>query len=578
MHDAAQQESPAAPTASISAQRESEELVRRSPAGYFWNQAFSLWLFVSLLLLQIVIARSLSTSEAGVYSLVATTANLGFYLASIGLSSAGTVYLPRALAEGGPSRAMALALRLVAARLAAVIIAGAAFLWGLPGLATALAATRLSPAVDLAQNLTSSVLLEHRAAIAAYIVAIGMANLLGALLVALMRARIVFVVGGLGQLLLVVMAYVLVHLAHGGVDAAMAAQALPSALMAIVYAIALNRVLHARASAGGRPLLWPVLQLGVASWLADLPGTSLVKQLAITQLALVATQTQLAFFDRSYQMGDAAAVLFIEGLAGVSMAAMSAAYIGQRLAPLSTAWRTVSKLQMLLAAPLVVFCVPQASAIMRVLYTSKYAAAGPFLALFLVLNGLVQVLGGGAHQWALYVLGRQRWVVVSQWIALGVLALVGIVLTPRFGVAGALLSIGVARLIAQVIQLAVARSVVGRAYPVAFVARMLVALVLPAALSALWRPGSLVGLILAGAAFLAIFLVSMRLIRPLDAEDGLLIAQAAAPLRAALLPFVARTRHDTSPRAAERGTLAARATPSQPLTVDTSTAPPHQGQ
>src|SRR5580765_1323699 len=74
------------------------QLMRRAPTGYLWNQAGSIWLFVSLLLFEVVIRRSLSKSETNVFDLVSTIANLGFYLASLGLSSAGNVFIPRALA------------------------------------------------------------------------------------------------------------------------------------------------------------------------------------------------------------------------------------------------------------------------------------------------------------------------------------------------------------------------------------------------------------------------------------------------------------------------------------------------
>jgi O-antigen/teichoic acid export membrane protein len=564
------------------------QLIRRAPSGYLWNQAFSLWLFVSLLIFQVIVTRSLSPSDVGVYGLVSTAANLGFYLASLGLSSAGTVYLPRALAEGGPAQAMAVAWRLVVTRLATVLVVSLAFLWALPWLARLLALTRLPATEGLARTLSDSVLTQHRLAIAGYIVCVGMSNLLGALLVALLRTRTVFVVGGLGQLLLVMLALAFARTVWSGVDGALAAQALPSALMALVYAVALVRALNARPSAGGRRIMGPVLQLGVASWLADLPGTSMVKPMAIGQLALVATNTQLAYFDRSYQMGDAAAVLFVEGLAGVSMAVMSAAYVRRHLAPLATSWRTVSKLQVLLGAPLAAFCVPHAAAIMEVLYGRNYAVAGEFLALFLVLNGVVQLLGGGAHQWALYVLGRQRWVVISSWGALGALALSGLLLVPRFQIAGALLAVGIARIAAQIFLLLVARGCIKRPYPVGFVVRILLALVIPVAFSVIWRPTSLWALVLSGAVYLGLLVLCLRLMRPLDAEDRALIAQVAKPLRALLLPFAAPEK----PGAAQPEATGRLRPSSQPLAITTATSgpvsvpppaepqtnPPHGGQ
>src|SRR5260370_37524121 len=98
------------------------------------------------------------------------------------------------------------------------------------------------------------------------------------------------------------------------------------------------------------------------------------------------------------------------------------------MAHLATAWRTVAKLQVVLAVPLVAFCVPHADAIMGVLYGSSYAAAGPLLALFLALNALVRLAGGRAHDAAPYLLGRQQWVVVSGWGSRGGVALRGVMM------------------------------------------------------------------------------------------------------------------------------------------------------
>src|SRR5271166_3892178 len=117
------------------------QLLRRAPNGYLWNQAGAIWLFISLLLFEVVLRRSLPQAATNVFDLVSTVANLAFYLASFGLSSAGTVYLPRALVEGGPGQARSLALRLVLLRLALALLVGALVIWGLPALIAAVDAT-----------------------------------------------------------------------------------------------------------------------------------------------------------------------------------------------------------------------------------------------------------------------------------------------------------------------------------------------------------------------------------------------------------------------------------------------------
>ncbi len=550
-------ETSAADTSQAGFSETGEQLIRRAPMGYIWNQAGAIWLFLSLLLFEVVIRRSLPPSETNVFDLVSTIANLGFYIASFGLASAGTVFLPRALAEGGPSLALSLANRLVLIRLAFALIVGAAIVWGLPALIALVDNAKWQQGIAITHSFTIQAMLDHRVVIAAYVVCVGVSTLLSTLLVALVYTRIVFIIGSLGQLLLLALAYVFVRPMATGVDGALAAQALPAALTAVIFAFALHYVLRARPSGKGYRMLRPTLRLGVAAWLADLPNSSLVQPVAIGQLAAVAP-SQLLYFKSTYQMGDAGARFFTDGLGGISMATMSVSYEGG-LTPLATSWRTVSKLQVLLAVPLVAFCIPHAAAIMRVLFGSNYAQSGSLLAIFLALNGLNQLLGGSTHEWALYVLGRQQWVVISRWATLGILAVVGALLVPQFAAFGALLAVGIGRLAAQIFLLILARIWVRRPYPLAFVVKLLLALAAPVVVTIFWQPVSLVSSLVAAMdwipldfrtivadtlllsvnllIFAVIFLLCLRIIRPLDAEDITLLNQVPERLRRILLPF-----------------------------------------
>lgn len=525
---------------------ESDNLIRRAPSGYLWNQAFSLWLFFSLFLYQLIITRILPVEEKGVYELVLTPANFAVYLAALGLESAGSVYLPRAFAEGGSRQAMAVAARLVATRMLALLVVAGLLLWEVPALAGMLRSLPLPGAADLAATLSYPALVTHRAALVGYLVGVGLSNLMAALLTALLRTRAVFIAGSIAQLLTIGLAYVLVGPLDRGADGALAALAWPSVLTALVYAIVLYRVLGSPSFRFGRPVLGGMLRLGIAAWLADLANGSLIKLIAVTQLAAGVARSQatvqVAYFGIAFELGHAAAFLFVAGLGGVGLAAMSAAYAGKQRAHLATAWRTISKLQVLLAVPLVAFCVLHADAIMRVLYGQRYAAAGSLLALFLALNALVRVAGGGAHDAALYVLGRQHWVVISRWGSLVVLALADILLIPRFSVAGGLLAVGLAQVASELFTLVLARLALARHYPMPFVWRVLAALTPALLVTALWRPSSLVGLVLSGVLYALIFLVCLRLVRPLDGEDEALLREVPVPLRTILQPFVTPQR------------------------------------
>jgi hypothetical protein len=76
---------------------------------------------------------------------------------------------------------------------------------------------------------------------------------------------------------------------------------------------------------------------------------------------------------------------------------------------------------------------------------------------------------------------------------------------------------------------------------------------LPAAFSSAAQQGLL--LTLDVVIFLAIFLIGLRLIRPLDSEDAALLAQVPRWLRLALMPFVAGTKTPEKPSRKEDGEL-----------------------
>jgi O-antigen/teichoic acid export membrane protein len=169
------------------------------------------------------------------------------------------------------------------------------------------------------------------------------------------------------------------------------------------------------------------------------------------------------------------------------------------------------------------------------------------LGAYLALSAVTRLAGGGSHSAALYVLGQSRWVVVASWLALGVIFGLDLLLVPEYGVLGALAAVGIAKIVAELVQLVLAQRALGRPYPVGFMLRVLLALVPGVLFASLWRPATIPALFVAGLGFAVLFLGSLFVIRPLDAEDGALLDQVSAPLRMLLSPLVARKRGAASP-------------------------------
>ncbi len=173
------------------------------------------------------------------------------------------------------------------------------------------------------------------------------------------------------------------------------------------------------------------------------------------------------------------------------MAAMAASYSSEDKYTLGTAWRAVSKVQVLLAVPLLAYCVIHATTIAIALYGLKFAAVGPLMQIFLVFNLFQRLAGGGAHQAALYVLGRQRLALLTQGIGLFVTVVIAVLLVPRGGMfggpAGALIAVGISQVGVEFVQMFMAGNLLGRRYPIRFCLRVALALIPPLVVALVWK-------------------------------------------------------------------------------------------
>ncbi|MFI5274870.1 MAG: hypothetical protein ACHQ4H_17705, partial [Ktedonobacterales bacterium] len=398
-----------------------------------------------------------------------------------------------------------------------------------------------------------------------YVAGTGMMNILGALFTALLRTRLTLVVGGLAQVGNVAGVYIAARLGYGvaGVIWALGLVTWAAAAVYLVLLLPLLRAKDAAVPSSEATAFTPVLRLGATAWLTNLISGALLKQSAVSlmQYFFVAAAS-IGFFNLAFQLSHAAAFLLIAGLGGVGMAAMAAAFSGEDRAGLGVAWRSVSKAQMLLAVPVLTFCFIQADTIAVLLYGPQFTAVGVLMQVFLVFNVVQRIAGGGSHQAALYVLGRQTWAFAAQVIGLLLTIVIGALLIPQKGTfggpGGALIAVGAGQVVVELLQLALAWRMLRRAYPIQFGLRVLLALApallvtaalrldVTSALSGLGASGTSVALtnainlLLSGIIFTAVFIGGMLLARPIEADDVALLAQLNPRLRPILTPFAHR--------------------------------------
>src|SRR6266699_5301974 len=119
----------------------------------------------------------------------------------------------------------------------------------------------------------------------------------------------------------------------------------------------------------------------------------------------------------------------------------------------------------------------------------------------------------------MYVIGKPRLVVLSQWLGLLAVIGMGIVLIPRWGPAGALVADGLAQILMCGLLLVYLWRVLPRKYPLDFTWRFLLGLILAALPGIIWHPSSRILLGISGVIFLILCVILLILIKPLNGED-----------------------------------------------------------
>ncbi len=513
-------------------------LLQRTPSSYFINQVYGLWFFLSWFFLTIIITRSLSTVEYGIFAIALSAFNTVAYIVAFGIEDAITTYVPRVLAEHGQGAAAHFIRQLLSVRLFVLIVSAGIMLFGMPVLATIIAHIPISGTATIAKNMKDPLLLSHITPIAFYVFGNGINNLLSAVCAGVMRMRIVLVVNGLAQVAMLAFGFVVLQLGWT-VNGLLWMLALVSLVSSAAFVIWLAPLLFTPKTAYTQPLR-PVFRLGLSAWLTNIVNGALFKQTSILLLGyFTISLVQIGYFNLSFQLADSANLLLVAGFVGVGGSALAASFVGQNRQRLARSWQILIKIETLLVAPLLIFCMFNASNITHAIYGTRYDPVGPLFAIFLFFNTLVRVLGTTIHQSTLYVIGKPRLVVLAQWIGLAVVILTGIALVPRFGPAGALIADGIAKTVTGLLLLLFLWRDLPRKYPLGFTLRFIAASTLASLPSLLWHPNSRTLLIVSGLLFLVLCIGILLLIKPLNNED-IDMVQSVQPRLVPYLKWFAR--------------------------------------
>ncbi len=508
-------------------QREAEasKLLRRTPYNYLFGQMYGLWLYFSLFLLSIIITRNSTTTTYGIFASIQTAMNTILYIVAFGLEDAAVTFAPRLFAEHGNVSAARMILRLLRLRVGMLLISTSVLLFGLAPLA---ALIRHLPVAGEGMANSLNQIQAYAIPIVIYILGSSVANLLNAVCAARMHMHRVLVVNGTAQLALLVLCFLALR-SGWGLDGVLWMQAAVGVLSALGFLLWLAPLLMSgkgNSQSFEQPLK-PVLQLGFSAWQTNLVTGALFKQISIILLSIFILDSKTSFeqigqFNLAFQLAAAANVLLVSGFIGVGASALATAFVGNNYDRMGRSWQVLIKVETLLAAPGLVFCLFNASNIAITLYGSRYAAVGSLMAIFLIFNILVRVMGLTIHQASLYVLGQSRYVVISQWLGLLLVIAIGVVLVPQQGAAGALIADGIAKVATGALMLFFLVGKFPRQYALdllSFTLRFLLALLIAAVPSILWHPTDRVLLGVSGVLFAVLCLALLLVIKPLNGND-----------------------------------------------------------
>jgi O-antigen/teichoic acid export membrane protein len=522
---------------------EAEALLKRAPASYVWNQVYSILIFAMSFVLSIVIARGLSATDFGVYTMLSSIVSVLLLVFAFGLEDVASVYVPRLLAQGGVSGASAMLRWMLIQRTLVMLAIGALLAVGLPFIAgpaglAGVTSTGFAHAVAGYAGLRAVL-------VGAYLAGGGIVALQGGFFASVLKTRATLIIGGVTQALGAALTLALIQLGYG-LDGVFAAQALAAWVAAAAYLIVLYPYLRGRPAPGSVDISG-ARSLMVSAWLTNISNGALGKQMDILLMSLFAvTYAAIGFYNLAYQLVSVVGVLLISGLGGVSVAAMSVAYTARGRARLIAMWRAIIMLQLLLVIPFQVLTFALADQIIETIYGAQYAEAAPLLRIFLVFSFLGRLLGGGANQSALYVISKQRVVLVTRWIGFAINLVLDIILIHLAGPAGALIATGFSQLWVGYVEYLVLRREIKTRYPASMAVRVLayslvaaiptislaglmarvatalassLAAVFPAAASQFTALTGLLDLVALGALFIVVFAVAATLLGVGDAGD-----------------------------------------------------------
>ena len=480
---------------------------KRASIGFVWNQLSQILDFGLQFLATIVIARGLGATEYGIYATLLSFVSLVTLFSTFGFDQIINTYVPRMSDANDKARVGYLIKQLLLLRLLILAFASSLMLVFSKQMAN------LMHDPDLAEYLKLAIF---------YLIFSNLSLLLRHLLVAQFRMKEASLVQVGSSIVNLALSYILLKSGYGirGLIGVLTLASFLSLLGYLVFS-------RGEVLSGPKPFnLSPLFRFGLTLWSIGFVNYALGKQSDILLMGLLLVGSkEIGFYLLAFGLTEKLSVLFTSGLAGVGLAAFSAAKAEHGLESLAHAWRAVMTVTTVLSFPVLLFFTAYAAPIILTLYSEEYLASVTLFQVFVSFHLLMRLTGGGANSTVMYVMNEEK---RDFYLRLGggafnlVLALL---LIPRYGALGAIVATGSSKLMVTVLEALSARQCAPLHYPFAFVVKVVTSSVIALGLSLLVPGRSIPSLVAAAVVYGGAIVALLYLLKPLEEKDKKLLLQ-----------------------------------------------------
>ncbi len=466
-----------------------------------WNHAGKVLEYLLMYITSIVIARGLGVEENGRFVGLFSLSQLLLVLCSFGLETSLNKFIPQLAAERHDAHAAFILRRAILIRIAAFF--GVAMLFYL-----------------LVQSFTIPFFSESGKALLFVLAFTGIRSIFPLFVAALTAQFRTALTSRINLVIRIVEIIAVVVLAkfQFTVENLFILFATTSALHVTAYAIFSRMNILTEAE---RVDMKPIIAFGGMYWVNTIVDFILGRQGDVFFLSnLLPEASQAGLYDVAYSIAQLASLAMTIGLSGVTFATFANLAVTSQ-ETMDKFYSFSIRIISLLTIPALAFLIFNASAVLRVLYSSHYLAAAGLVQGILAFRICSRLFGGPEN--AEFLLSQGR---VGTVVSLGVIAattniLLNVLLIPKFGGMGSVIASGFGTLLANLLAaFAVYRSSANRMQVFFWLKLTATSLAVAFLISRLIPSEGVVGVIVAGIAFTVLVLVLLVPMKPLTSTDA----------------------------------------------------------